>query len=75
MIYYYKTFGDVWHFEDGITLSGGRAYDYFRSLREKGVQTWRLFLDIPEDFELIKKFFHTPAYWKHTTWLEELQKY
>lgn len=37
----------------------------------EGDDVIKLYLDIPEDFEIIKRTFFSPSYWEERTWQEE----
>ena len=73
-VYYYKTVGDVWHFSTGVSRDARRGNDYLRMLRYSGREVEKLYLDLPEDFEIIKSTFYSPEYWKGRTWEEEYNR-
>ena len=70
-IYYYKTISDTWHFSTGVSRDASKAVEYMRMLRQKKTNVRRLYLDIPEDFEMIKRLYRTPEYWSKRTWKDE----
>lgn len=74
-LYYYKIACGDWVFSPNIVMSNERAaVSNLISHRKDGYVTWRLYLDIPEDFEAIKKLFFTPDYWENKTWQDEFNK-
>lgn len=74
-IYYYKRSSGAWVFlVDGQTIVKDDAFkgaQYHRMLRFAKKELWRLYLDLPEDFEKIKQSFFTPEYWKNRDWKKE----
>ena len=69
-IYYYKTISDTWHFSTGKSLDAMSGNDYLRRLRRSG-DVEKLYLDVPEHFEIIKKRFRTPDYRRGRSWQDE----
>lgn len=72
-IYYYKTASDTWHFSTGRSLDAMRGNDYLRTLRRNNVVE-KLYLDVPEHFETIKRNFRTTGYWSGRTWQDEYEE-
>lgn len=70
-LFYYKRLTGSWVFPDGVFTDEREALKHLISKRKAGLTVWRLYLDIPEDFELIKANFFTPDYWSNTTWEKE----
>ena len=72
IVHYYKRHksGD-WVFEDCVISDCRQAVKYLIEQRRAKKVVWRLYLDIPEDYELIKSLFFTPAYWEGRTWQQE----
>ena len=70
-IYYYKRASGTWVFQDGIFTDEREALKHLISKRKAGLLVWRLYLDIPEDYELIKQTFFTHDYWADKSWREE----
>ena len=73
-VYYYKRDSGEWVFQDGSFTDEREALKHLIAKRKAGLTVWRLYLDLKEDFELIKKNFFTPEYWENTTWKEEADK-
>ena len=73
--YYYKRNNGVAVFQDGTTINTlKKGRDFVNTLlkhRRGGETTWRLYLDVPEDYEQIKSIFFTPSYWENKTWQQE----
>ena len=78
-IYYYKRENGGWIFSlldsHGIRrtvekndYTGGQ---YIRMLRYSKKEPTRLYLNLQEDYRLIKRLFFTPAYWEGKTWQTE----
>lgn len=72
-MYYYKT-DSLWVFEDGTELPIYEGAKYHLDMRKQGIEMWRLFLDLPEDYAKITRCFKTPSYWKRTTWQKEQER-
>lgn len=78
-VYYYKKADGSWVFHKciyypmTIVLNERDGARYHTRERLRGNDPWRLYLDIPEDFALIKKLFFNPSYWENRTWQEEDQ--
>lgn len=76
-IYYYKRADGTWVFYDSIkktiVLDERRGAKYHLSMRKTGYNLWRLYLDIPVDFNFIRSRFFDPAYWNGRTWQQEDQ--
>ena len=74
-IYYYKRSSGTWVFcVEGQTIVKQDTFkgaQYHRMLRFAKKELWRLYLDLPEDFEKIKKIFFTPEYWEGRDWKTE----
>lgn len=74
-LYYYKIGCGDWIFAPNLCMSNDRdAITNLIKHRKEGYVAWRLYLDQPDDFELIKKMFFTPEYWENKTWQEEFNK-
>lgn len=76
-LFYYKRNSGVAVFEDGTiidTIKDGRQFmqKLINSKKQK-IVVWRLYLDIPEDYERIKSIFFKPEYWENTTWEKEAE--
>ena len=59
-VYYYKTVDGKWHFSTGITKDDAKAGEYLRLLKKLGKEPYKLYLDIPSDFNKAKKVFGLP---------------
>lgn len=73
-VYYYKRADGSWIFSvDGHTIvkDANRGAQYHTLLRYMGKETWRLYLDIEADFNLIRQNFFHPSYWEGRTWQME----
>ena len=74
-LYYYKRNSGVAVFEDGTTIDtikdGRQFMQKLINAKKQKMTTWRLYLDVPEDYEQIKSIFFTPDYWEKTTWEKE----
>lgn len=73
-IYYYKRSSGAWVFcVDGQTIvkDADKGAQYHRMLRFAKKELWRLYLDLPEDFEKIKQSFFTKKYWEGQDWKKE----
>ena len=69
-IYYYKTISDTWHISNGMSLEAREANEFLHKVgRARSVV--KLYLNVPEHFEIIKEQFRTPDYWKGRTWQDE----
>lgn len=73
-IFYYKTASDIWHFSTGVSKEATKAVQYKRMLEKMRKQVVRLYLNVPEHFELIKANYRTPDYWARRTWQEEYEE-
>lgn len=72
--YYYKRNSGEWVFENEKILKDREAIELLLKKRKEGYTTWRLYLDLKEDFERIKSIFFNPEYWENTTWEEEAER-
>jgi len=72
-IYYYKTISDTWHISNGMSLEAREANSFLHKIR-KTRSVVRLYLDVPEHFEIIKKNFHSPEYWEGRSWQDEYEE-
>lgn len=73
-IYYYKTASDIWHFSTGVEKEASRAVQYKRMLEYSKRKVIRLYLNVPEHFDIIRENFYTPGYWKSRTWQDEYEE-
>ena len=73
-IYYYKTASDIWHFSTGESLPALKGNELQRKLRNSGKRVIRLYLNVPEHFEIIKSIYKTPDYWRNRTWQDEYEE-
>lgn len=73
-IYYYKTSSDTWHFSTGVSKDAFTGSLYKRDLERGGKKVEKLYLNIPEHFEIIKKNYRTPEYWAGRTWIDEYEE-
>ena len=69
--YYYKRKSGAWVFPDVVITNDRDAIQILIEKRKAGYTTWRLYLDLAEDFEKIKSLFFTPEYWENKTWEQE----
>ena len=76
-LFYYKRNSGVAVFEDGTTIDtikdGRQFMQKLVNAKKQKIVVWRLYLDIQEDYERIKKIFFTPDYWENTTWEKEAE--
>ena len=72
-VYYYKRQSGAWVFQDRIFTDDRKAISYLIQQRKAGKVAWRLYLDLPEDFEQIKSIFFTPEYWENKSWEQEAE--
>ncbi len=77
--YYYKRLSGTWVFAQMDNFGIWRTLvkdeqsgeQYHRMLRYAKKCPERLYLDLPEDYRLIKRFFFDPAYWDGKPWQTE----
>lgn len=69
-IYYYKTVSDTWHISNGMSLGAREANGLLHNMRRTR-SVVRLYLDVPEHFEIIKDLFFNKDYWEGRSWLDE----
>lgn len=76
-LFYFKRNSGVAVFEDGTAIdsvkNGRQFMQKLINSKMQKIVTWRLYLDVPEDFERIKSLFFTPDYWENRTWQEEAE--
>lgn len=73
-IYYYKTASDIWHFSNGVTKEARTGSEYKRMMEYAKRKVVRLYLNVPDQFEIIKEKFRTPEYWVGRTWEDEYEE-
>ena len=77
--YYYRRESGYWIFSTKDTLGTRRTIvkdapageQYLRMLQYSKKNIHKLYLDIPEDYRIIKRFFFTPTYWEAKAWQDE----
>ena len=62
-LFYYKTVDDVFVFTDGRRLSGPDASLYLRRKQRSGVRVERLYPDVADHWDTLKKVFPSD-YWE-----------
>lgn len=68
-MYYFKTVSDIWHFSDGETLPAIQGVEKKLELQRKGIRVERLYLNVPEHFELIRQTYpNVGSDWKKIYW-------
>lgn len=77
-IIYYKRACGTWVFFDyakreTLVLNDVDGARHHLQERWRGNNLWRLYLDLPDDFDTIRRNFFTPSYWENRTWQEEDQ--
>ena len=73
-IYYYKTSSDTWVFSTYVKRDARKAVEYLRMLRRMKKEVVRLYLDVPDDFEFIKRVFFNKDYWEGRSWQDEYEE-
>lgn len=74
IVYYYKTASDIWVFSTCRKLQARDAVDYLRRLRDDKVHVEKLYLNVPEHFEFIKRAFFNDDYWSGRSWQDEYEE-